>query len=113
VDNDHFIDYIHQNSLGFFHNIEDISNAFDDLGFADSLRSDLDWMEKGSSYYRSYISINGIMKNRRGTVSGTFKELAGTMFGKLIYEKRKESYKGKRKTIVIIVVLKFSLLFRI
>lgn len=34
------------------------------------------------------------MKNRKGAALGVFKELAGTMFGKLTYEKRKESYKG-------------------
>ncbi|KAI7892842.1 Rad17 cell cycle checkpoint protein-domain-containing protein [Mucor mucedo] len=94
IANDYFVDYIHQNSAGFYHDIDDISNAFDDLAFGDTLRYDSDWINEQASYYRCIISINGIMKYRKGAVKGAFKELAGTIFGKMAYEKRKESQKG-------------------
>lgn len=94
VNNDYFIDYIHQNCIEFFQNIQDCSDALEDLGFADALRSEFDWLDRSASYYRGYISIHGIMKNRPQRTDKAF-SLTGTMFEKAKHEARKESNEGK------------------
>lgn len=93
MDHDIFIDYVHQNCIGFFQDIESCSNALDELGFADALRSEFDWLDKSSAEYRNYISIYGVMKNRKGTAH-RFNRMAGTEFGKLKYETRKKTYQA-------------------
>ncbi|KAI8051789.1 Rad17 cell cycle checkpoint protein-domain-containing protein [Thamnidium elegans] len=107
VDNDYFIDYIHQNCIGFFQNIQDCSDALEDLGFADALRSEFDWSDRSASYYRGYISIHGIMKHRHHSTSKTLK-LAGTMFEKAKYDARKGSNEAYEKMWLESVALRNS-----
>ncbi|CAO3621358.1 unnamed protein product [Mucor hiemalis] len=95
--NDGFIDYLHQNCIEFFDEIEHCAKALEDISNADTLRSTIDWQDSIGGLYRNFVSINGIMKNRTGKKQGLWRELAGPMFNNnlkydLLKRQREEYY---------------------
>jgi hypothetical protein len=55
----------------------------------------MDWQDSVASLYRNFVTINGIMKNRKEQKVGAFKELAGPLFNNLRYDQLKRQREGK------------------
>lgn len=94
MNNDTFISYVHQNCVSFFDDIEDCAKALTELGDADTIRSEVDLQDRVQSVYRNYVSLHGIMKNRKGVVGGKLRQVQAIMF-KRDWELKRLPQKGK------------------
>ncbi|KAI7902025.1 Rad17 cell cycle checkpoint protein-domain-containing protein [Cokeromyces recurvatus] len=72
VDNDLFINYLHQNCLNFFEDIESCSRSLEYISDADVIRSNYDWQENMPSTYRNLVTMTGIMIKPKTTCSYNF-----------------------------------------
>jgi hypothetical protein len=63
----------------------------------------LDWQDSVGGLYRNFVSIHGIMKNRKEKKDGIFRELAGPLFNNLRYDQLKRQREGKIMTFFKII----------